>query len=88
MPKPIHACKQRSLLALNVVRINFAYGAGLARHSAAAGARVVEVDRPVRQDRRLAGKSDILDAASAARAEQSGRALGAPKGRDAPWPAS
>jgi transposase len=58
------------------------YGAGLARHLAAAGVRVVEVDRSDRQDRRRAGKSDPLDAISAARAAQSGRARGAPKGRD------
>ena len=58
------------------------YGAGLARHLAAAGIRVVEVDRADRQDRRRAGKSDPLDAVSAARAALSGRASGAPKGRD------
>jgi transposase len=58
------------------------YGAGLARHIAAAGVRVAEVDRSDRQDRRRAGKSDPLDAVSAARAAQSGRAAGAPKGRD------
>src|SRR5689334_1378313 len=58
------------------------YGAGLARHVAAAGIRVVEVDRADRQDRRRKGKSDPLDAVSAARAAQSGRAAGAPKGRD------
>ena len=58
------------------------YGAGLARHVAAAGIRVVEVDRSDRQDRRRQGKSDPLDAVSAARAAQSGRARGAPKGRD------
>ena len=58
------------------------YGAGLARHVAAAGVRVVEVDRSDRQDRRRQGKSDPLDAASAARAAQSGRARGAPRGRD------
>ena len=57
------------------------YGAGLARHIAAAGVRVVEVDRSDRQDRRRAGKSGPLDAVSAARAAQSGRAAGAPKGR-------
>jgi transposase len=33
------------------------YGAGLARHVAAAGIRVVEVDRSDRQDRRRQGKS-------------------------------
>ena len=58
------------------------YGAGLARHMATAGVRVVEVDRSDRQDRRRQGKSDPLDAVSAARAAQSGRARGAPKGRD------
>ena len=36
------------------------YGAGLARYLAAAGIRVVEVDRSDRQDRRRAGKSDPL----------------------------
>jgi len=58
------------------------YGAGLARHLAAAGVRVVEVDRSDRQDRRRHGKSDPLDAVSAARAAQSGRARGASRGRD------
>ncbi len=52
------------------------YGAGLARHVTAAGVRAD------RQDRRRQGKSDPLDAVSAARAAQSGRARGAPKGRD------
>ena len=55
------------------------YGAGLARHVAAAGIRVVEVDRSDRQDRRRQGKSDPLDAVSAARAALSGRASGAPR---------
>ena len=58
------------------------YGAGLARHLAAAGVRVVEVDRPDRQDRARQGKSDPLDAVSAARAALSGRASGTPRGRD------
>jgi transposase len=57
------------------------YGAGLARHLAAADVRVVEAVRSDRQDRRRNGKSD-LDAVSAARAAQSGRASGAPRGRD------
>ncbi len=55
------------------------YGAGLARHVTAAGIPVVEVDR---QDRPGQGKSDPLDAVSAAQAAQSGRAHGAPKVRD------
>src|SRR5499427_3560991 len=58
------------------------YGVGLVRYITAAGVRVVEVDRADRQDRRRAGKSDPLDAVSAARAALSGRAVGAPKGRD------
>jgi len=69
-------------LALVGVEGTGSYGAGLARHLAAAGVRVVEVDRPDRQDRHRQGKSGPLDAVSAARAAQSGRASGAPKGRD------
>jgi hypothetical protein len=46
---------------------------------------VIEVDRPDpdRAGRRRNGKSDPLDAESAARAVQSGRAAGTPKSRDA-----
>ena len=58
------------------------YGAGLARYLRAAGVEVVEVDRPNRQARRRAGKSDPLDAIEAARAALSGRASGAAKTRD------
>jgi transposase len=58
------------------------YGAGLTRHLQRAGVMVVEVDRADRQDRRRQGKSDSLDAVSAARAVQSGRARGMPRGRD------
>jgi transposase len=58
------------------------YGAGLTRHLAAAGVKVVEVDRSDRQDRHRSGKSDPLDAESAARAALSGKAKGAPRGRD------
>ena len=36
--------------------------------------RVMEVDRPNRQERRRAGKSDPLDAIEAARATRGGRA--------------
>jgi len=56
------------------------YGAGLARHLAAAGIAVIEVDRPNRQERRRNGKSDELDAIEAARAALSGRARGHAKG--------
>ena len=58
------------------------YGAGLTRHLQDNGIRVVEVDRPNRQERRRAGKSDPLDAIAAARAAQSGRARGAAKSRN------
>ena len=58
------------------------YGAGLARYLRTAGVEVVEVDRPNRQARRRAGKSDPLDAIEAARAALSGRACGAAKTRD------
>jgi transposase len=58
------------------------YGAGLARHLAASGITVIEVDRPNRQERRRNGKSDELDAIEAARAVRSGRARGHAKGGD------
>jgi transposase len=58
------------------------YGAGLARFLRAVGIDVVEVDRPNRQARRRAGKSDPADAIEAARAALSGRAQGAGKTRD------
>jgi transposase len=58
------------------------YGTGLTRHLQGLGIRVVEVDRPNRQRRRRAGKSDTHDAVSAARAAFAGDALGAPKVRD------
>jgi transposase len=58
------------------------YGAGLARYLAKGGIAVVEVDRSDRRERRRAGKSDPLDAVSAARVALSGRARGASKGRD------
>ena len=45
------------------------YGAGLARHIAAAGVPVVEVDRADRQDRHRQGKSDPLLRREVARSE-------------------
>jgi transposase len=69
-------------VALAGVEGTGSYGAGLARYLAAAGVRVVEVDRPDRQDRARQGKSGPLDAVSAARAALSGRASGTPRGRD------
>lgn len=58
-----------------------AYGAGLARFLTSEGVTVVEVDRPDRKTRRDQGKSDPIDAYTAARAAASGRASGTPKTR-------
>jgi len=58
------------------------YGAGLTRHLLAEGIAVLEVDRPNRQRRRKHGKSDPQAPITAARAAQSGDALGAAKTRD------
>ena len=56
-------------IALIGVEGTGSYGAGLARHLAAAGIRVVEVDRSDRQDRRRQGKSDPLLRREVARSE-------------------
>jgi transposase len=58
------------------------YGAGLTRHLSRAGIDVVEVDRPNRQARHRAGKSDTIDAVATARAALAGTATGLPKSRD------
>lgn len=60
------------------------YGAGLARHLRAAGIQVSEVIRPNRAERRLRGKSDPLDAITAAKAALSGADLPTPKTSDGP----
>ncbi|MDX2682189.1 IS110 family transposase [Streptomyces soliscabiei] len=60
------------------------YGAGLARHLAAEGVEVIEVNRPDRAARRRSGKTDAVDAEAAARAVLGGRATGAPKSKDGP----
>ncbi len=57
------------------------YGAGVARHLTGKGIRVVEVDRPNRQARHRAGKTDAIDAIAAARAALTGTATGVPKSR-------
>jgi transposase len=74
----------RSFGTINVVGVEGtgSYGAGLARYLRRAGVVVLEVDRPNRQLRRRAGKSDPVDAVEAARAAQSGRAFGRAKTRD------
>ena len=58
------------------------YGVGLSRYLTRAGIAVMEVDRPNRQTRHRQGKSDPVDALSAARAALSGTATGLPKTRD------
>ena len=58
-----------------------AYGAGLARYLASQDVPVVEVDRPDRKARRATGKSDPLDAESAARAALGRVRTGLPKDR-------
>lgn len=55
------------------------YGAGLTRAATAAGIEVVEVTRAVKSTRRLKGKSDPLDAYSAARTALAGDGLAIPK---------
>lgn len=59
------------------------YGAGLLRFLTDYGLTVIEVDRPDRSTRRRNGKSDPIDAESAARAVISGKATGIPKTRHA-----
>jgi transposase len=55
------------------------YGAGLVRFLERAGVSVYECERPRRQERRR-GKSDLIDAALAARRLLSGERLGLPRG--------
>ncbi len=55
------------------------YGAGLTRALTAAGIDVVEVSRAVKSTRRLKGKSDPLDAYSAARTALADNGLATPK---------
>ncbi|MEW2483536.1 IS110 family transposase [Mycobacterium sp. NPDC049093] len=55
------------------------YGAGFTRVLTAAGIEVVEVTRAVKSTRRLKGKSDPLDAYSAARTALAGDGLAIPK---------
>lgn len=69
-----------SLVAVGVEGTG-AYGAALADHLGAAGAVVVEVNRPDRAARRAAGKSDPTDAEAAARAVLAGVRTATPKDR-------
>ena len=54
------------------------------RRLTAAGVRVVEVNRPNRQNRRRRGKSDVIDAEVAARAVLAGDARVTPKTQTGP----
>jgi transposase len=58
------------------------HGAGLCRWLTGRGLIVVEVDRPDRRLRRNKGKSDTIDAESAARKVLSGEATAVPKSQD------
>jgi transposase len=58
------------------------YGAGLARYLAGQQVRVLEVNRPDRARRRRHGKSDPVDAVSAALAALRGQDCGTPKSAD------
>lgn len=60
------------------------WGAGLARHLTSRGVRVLEVNRPNRQERRRRGKDDSIDAEAAARAVLAGTATATPKTGDGP----
>lgn len=60
------------------------FGAGLTRWLRHEGFVVVEVNRPDRATRRHRGKSDIIDAESAARSVLAGVATTVPKGADGP----
>ncbi|BCB89719.1 hypothetical protein Psuf_070320 [Phytohabitans suffuscus] len=59
-----------------------AYGAGLARLLHEQGVEVIEVDRPNRKTRRSQGKSDPIDAITAAKTALAGQRTGTPKQRD------
>ena len=58
------------------------YGAGLTRFVRASGLQVLEVNRPDRSTRRRQGKSDPIDAQTAARATLAGVAATTPKTRE------
>lgn len=66
------------------VECSGSYGAGLTRVLRSEGVNVVEVNRPNRQQRRLRGKSDPLDAYQAAEAVLTERCTAVPKDKDGP----
>ncbi|MBA8957786.1 IS110 family transposase [Actinomadura namibiensis] len=60
------------------------YGTALTRHLQAAGVQVLEVNQPDKAHRRRRGKTDAIDAETAARAVLSGRATAMAKSGDGP----
>ncbi len=60
------------------------YGAALTKVLQQAGILVIEVNRPDRQQRRLKGKTDSLDAYRAAHSVITGRSTAVPKAKDGP----
>jgi transposase len=60
------------------------YGAALARHLLGEGIAVIEVSQPDRATRRRRGKTDAIDAESAARAVLAGQATASAKAGDGP----
>ncbi len=58
------------------------YGAGLTSYLRRCGHRVVEVNRPDRRSRRSNGKSDAIDAETAARSVLAGTSTAVPKTAD------
>jgi transposase len=61
------------------------WDAGLARYLTTRGVAVMEVNRPNRQNRRLRGKSDAVDAEAAARAVLNGQATVHPSPGQSRW---
>ncbi|GAB7040330.1 MULTISPECIES: IS110 family transposase [Catenuloplanes] len=60
------------------------YGAALTRHLHAVNIQIIEVNQPDKADRRRRGKTDAIDAETAARAVLSGRATATAKTGDGP----
>ena len=77
------AATQGQLLRFGVEGTN-SYGVGLTRHLRGAGIEVREVIRPNRAARRLRGKSDPLDAITAAQVALADEHLPIPKSSDGP----
>lgn len=75
-------CGGLGVLAAVAVEGTSSYGTALTSQLRTAGLHVVEADRPDRRSRRLHGKTDTLDAYSAARAVAAGRATAVPKAKN------